>query len=287
MNWRKSVLLKKTVRYSHDALRYPCAFFLSEKDYSRHPPIIANSFPKSGTHLLIQILQAMPGIRDWGLFLASTPSFTFREIPDGKMCRRINKLVPNELVSAHLYYSEQAEKALGRENAVHYFIYRDPRDIVISEAHYLTYMNKWHRLHRYFRALPDMKSRIMFSIQGATDPAFPYDYPNISKRFLRYKPWINHPNVLSIKFEKLVKQNPVETVRKIIGFYMDRANQGIEQEELIKNALTNINPQNSHTFRKGRAGGWKEVFTDKHKEVFKECAGRLLVELGYETDLGW
>lgn len=40
-------------------------------------------------------------------------------------------------------------------------------------------------------------------------------------------------------------------------------------------------------FRKGISGDWKGVFTERDKRVFKEEAGELLVELGYEEDLNW
>jgi hypothetical protein len=40
-------------------------------------------------------------------------------------------------------------------------------------------------------------------------------------------------------------------------------------------------------FRKGVAGDWKNVFTEKDKQIFKEEAGTLLVKLGYETDNAW
>ncbi len=40
-------------------------------------------------------------------------------------------------------------------------------------------------------------------------------------------------------------------------------------------------------FRKGVAGDWKNVFTQRDREVFKEEAGALLVRLGYEKDDDW
>lgn len=40
-------------------------------------------------------------------------------------------------------------------------------------------------------------------------------------------------------------------------------------------------------FRKGIAGDWKNVFTGRDKEVFKEAAGDLLVKFGYEKDDNW
>ena len=39
--------------------------------------------------------------------------------------------------------------------------------------------------------------------------------------------------------------------------------------------------------RKGIAGDWKNVFTERDKEIFKEEAGDMLVELGYEEDHDW
>jgi hypothetical protein len=287
MNWRKSVIAKKALRYGFDALRFPYGYVLSDGDYKSRPPILANSFPKSGTHLLIQILQAIPGLRDWGLFLASTPSFSFREITDDKMARKIAGTVPSELVSGHLFYSDIVAQALDDKNTVHYFIYRDPRDIVVSEAHYLTYMNTWHKLHKYFKALPNMESRIMFSIIGSNNPDFFYDYPNIAKRFGRYKHWINNSNVFALKFENLVKDDNKEIIANILQFYTKKFSHDVNLEQLYQTAKANINPHKSHTFRSGKSGGWKDVFTDEHKQVFKKYAGQLLVSLGYEEDDNW
>lgn len=39
--------------------------------------------------------------------------------------------------------------------------------------------------------------------------------------------------------------------------------------------------------RKGVAGDWRNVFTEQDREIFKEEAGDLLVQLGYEKDHGW
>jgi len=41
------------------------------------------------------------------------------------------------------------------------------------------------------------------------------------------------------------------------------------------------------TKRKGIVGDWRNLFTQKHKDYFKEMAGQLLIDLGYEHDLNW
>ena len=43
----------------------------------------------------------------------------------------------------------------------------------------------------------------------------------------------------------------------------------------------------SVTFHKGQIGAWKTEFTENHKKLFKEIAGQLLIDLGYEKDYNW
>jgi hypothetical protein len=48
-----------------------------------------------------------------------------------------------------------------------------------------------------------------------------------------------------------------------------------------------IAPRRSGTFRKARPGNWREHFTDENKALFKNQAGDLLIELGYEATEDW
>ncbi len=256
-------------------------------DYLKLPFILANSFPKSGTHLLVQILQAFPARRDWGNFLASTPSFTFREIHESKMCRKISGLAPGELIGAHLFYSENTQKVLNEKNAVHFFIYRDPRDIVISEAYYLSSMTRWHKLSKYYKQISSTEDQILFSIEGFKSDNAPFDYKNINLRYDRYKQWINVNNVFPVKFEDLRGGDIEDNISDMVCFYAKRTNLDFDIKDCIKNALNNIDPQKSHTFRTGKPSAWKKVFTPAHKKVFKELAGDLLIELGYENSYDW
>ena len=287
INWRKLVVLKKGYRYIMNIPRKYNNCLANPADYSKQPIVLANSFPKSGTHLLVQILQAFPGRRDWGNFLASTPSFTFREISESRMCRRILGLAPGELIGAHLFYSENTQKVLDDKNAVHFFIYRDPRDIVISEAHYLSAMNRWHKLSKYYKRFNSMEDRILFSIEGFRSNDAPLDYKNIKLRYDRYKQWINANNIFSIKFEDLIEGDVEGKIFDMVRFYSNRTNLDFDIQNCTETAFNNINPEKSHTFRKGKTSAWKQVFTHAHKKAFKELAGDLLIELGYENSYDW
>ncbi len=287
MNFRKNMIIKKTYRYLMHLPRMLFNLFRNESYRESFSPVICNSFPKSGTNLLLQVLQCLPNVKDWGLFLASMPSITYQERSAKKLSKKINSISAGELVGAHIFYSDGIKNTINDRNIIHYFIYRDLRDVVISEAHYLTDMNRWHRLHKYYKALLSMEDRISFSITGAMANHFPYNYPNIAERFNRYKKWLDEPDVFTVKYEDLNSDNVESVVRNIIRFYIQKSNKEINEDEFVKKALMNINPEHSHTFRTGKSGNWKHIFTESHKDLMKKMAGNLLIELGYEKDLNW
>src|SRR5262245_33094509 len=71
----------------------------SEEDFASRPPVLANSFPKSGTHLLAQIVHGLPERINYGAFLSSeTSSFQFRERSTDSTRRFIHNFVPGEIV---------------------------------------------------------------------------------------------------------------------------------------------------------------------------------------------
>jgi len=59
----------------------------------------------------------------------------------------------------------------------------------------------------------------------------------------------------------------------------------VDQKNLSKNL--NLPGRMQTTFRKGLSGEWKNLFSESHKDTFKDIAGDLLIKLGYEKDLGW
>jgi len=284
----KNRLIRKSVAYYN---RIPCFFIRlnsSKKEYLLNPPVLCNSFPKSGTHLLLQILEALPGIKNYGTFIASTPAITLKERSKQKHLRLIDGIIPGEVVQSHLYYSEEYQQKLDDKNCIHYFIYRDPRDVVVSDAYYLTYSYKIHRMHRYFaKELHNDEQRITAAIVGVPDSGRNYHYPDILTRFNKYIDWLKSPQVMSIRYEDLVGSSRDIFLRKIVHRYIEKRNVSIGIDTIIKDIKRNINPQKSHTFRKGGTGGWKNVFTEEQRELFKEICGDLLIELGYEKDNNW
>ena len=192
--------------------------------------MLANSFPKSGTHLLVQILEGLPDRVNYGAFLGSeTSSFQLRERSPANTCGFIRGFVPGEIIRGHLYYEPLYADELAKRHTVNYFIYRDPRDVVVSEAHYLRDMNRWHKLHRYFREAASMEDAIMLSINGLDPPVPGIPYPNIAERFNRYIGWLDRDDCLSIRFEDLVSERQGELIRQIAEFYAPRTTHALRR----------------------------------------------------------
>jgi len=252
------------------------------------PPVLANSFPKSGTHLLAQVVAGLPDRANYGEFLASmTSSFRFRKRTPDSTAEAIRGMVPGEIVRGHLIYDPQYAEELGQRNVVHCLIYRDPRDVVVSEAHYLREMNRWHRLHPYFRRAASIDDAITLSITGLV-PAVPgLEYPNVAERFAEYQGWLGRDDCLAVRFEDLVSGRQASVVEQIARFYALRTDTVCDIRACVERMLACVAPKKSHTFRSGERAGWRREFTDHHRRLFAELAGDLLVRLGYEQDNSW
>jgi hypothetical protein len=257
-------------------------------DYLHAPPVLANSFPKSGTHLLFQIVDGLPQATNYGAFLASmTSSFQFRERSPDNATRFIRRFVPGEIVRGHLFFHPQNADDLAAKNVVHYFSYRDPRDVVVSEAHYLREMNRWHRLAPHFRKLPSLDEAIMLSITGFQPPLAGLEYPDIAARFARYRGWLEREDCMAIRFEELASEHRPAVIRRMAEFYAQRCRENIDLKECVSAMTARIAPHKSHTFRTGKRAGWQTEFTADHRRVFDELAGDLLIALGYESNRNW
>lgn len=258
------------------------------QDRDALPPIFANSFPKSGTHLLMQLAEGLPHRMNYGTFLSSMiSSFQFREAPVEWMCGELQGMLAGEVARGHLFYDPASDACIARQNVVHYFIYRDPRAVVVSEAHYLREMNRWHRLAPYFRNLDSIEEAITFAIRGFETPPAGIDYPNIAARFARYRGWLENSNCFAVKYEALCSEERPEVLQAMAEFYLSHASGRGRVAELAASMAAQVQPRKSHTFRSGTKSGWKKEFTPEHRRLFDACAGDLLIELGYEPDHDW
>ena len=264
------------------------SFGTRDEDIQGRPPVLANSIPKSGTHLLLQVAEGLPDRVNYGEWVASmTGSIQFRECPVDDIRRFIRRLVPGEIVRGHLYFDARYLDDIASRNVVNYFIYRDPRDIALSSTHYLRTMNPWHRLHKYFRSTKSLAEALELNIRGL-QPAVPgIVFPDIGKRLANYQGWLGNGNCFAIRYEELLAESRLDGLRKMAEFYAARSSLPFDIEACAQNMMASIAPEQSHTFRSGKKAGWRREFTRQHRELFHEVAGQLLIDWGYETDASW
>ena len=252
------------------------------------PVLLGISFPKSGTHLLDQILLGFsslaPFSRRLHSFFAGYEGESGRKRSLEETLAWVNSLRPRDVASAHLFAWEPVGARVTTPAFVPYFIFRDPRDVVVSHVFYVTEMEGRHVHHRYYNSLPDFNSRLMTSVLGRPDTDI--EFPDIAARFDPYLGWLGQPAVLSLHFEDLVHDR-ASALDRIIDHFLQRVPLSAPRP-LIRAALEfSINPKKSPTFRSGRTGEWKRYFTPEHRDAFKRVSGDLLVRLGYEKDQDW
>jgi hypothetical protein len=99
-------------------------------------------------------------------------------------------------------------------------------------------------------------------------------------------------NYAEVKYEDLLK-NPKEELGRLLEFLGADASEEVVSECVSAASFERLSggrkrgQEASSFYRKGIAGDWKRVFTERNKEDFKAGGGDLLVELGYEKDDEW
>lgn len=257
---------------------------------SAYPIFFANGFPKSGTHLLLQVLRGLcklgPAV-DSGLpAIAMFEGASGREKSLQEILREIDRLRPGDIAYGHLHAKPGILQVLNGEHFVPFFIYRDPRDVVLSHVFYVTEIETNHVHHRYYAdVLDSFDERLMTSILGIPGSTIPF--PDINNRFKPYFGWLDSPKTLSLRYEEFIVDLSRTMVRILEHAISGGFNLQVSLDKAIDALKLEIDPQKSPTFRSGKIGKWKEYFSEQHIKMFKEVSGDLLIRLGYENDNNW
>jgi len=252
------------------------------------PPVFGNSKPKSGSHLLLQILNGFTQIMPYR-YADADPIRTIQK--DGG--RRTEddiaadlRRVPRGVIGwGYVEASLENVAVLCQPNRVNYFIYRDPRDMLVSQVFFATDMHGEHGMHNYYNSLPDFSARLSVAITGIDRDGL--KMVSVKQRYEGVFQWLEQKYVMCIRFENLINERDV-TLSAMLD-EVERTGYRIPtpREKALAVLAEAIQPAKSHTFRSGKTGGWKQYFTGEHKTLFKDVAGDLLVRLGYENDNDW
>ena len=101
------------------------------------------------------------------------------------------------------------------------------------------------------------------------------------------------PNYTEVRYEDLLER-PDEEVGRLAGFLgADTSEKAVHRAvgsasfEKLSRGRERGQEDTSSFYRKGIAGDWKNYFTARDRQIYKEEAGELLIRLGYERDLDW
>jgi sulfotransferase 6B1 len=255
------------------------------------PPIFGNSKPKSGSHLLLQILNGFARIMPYR-YVAADPIRTIAK--DGR--RKTKEEVLGELVNlssgvigwGYVEATPENVAFLCKPDRVNYFIYRDPRDMLVSQVFFATDMHEEHGMHEYYNSLPDFGERLKVAITGIDrDRVY---MVSVKQRYESVFQWLDasrQQHVLCIRFEDLMNDRNATLNRMLDEVEKTGYKIPTSREKALTVLVEAIQPGKSHTFRSGKTGGWREHFRDEHKKLFKDVAGDLLIGLGYEKNNDW
>jgi sulfotransferase 6B1 len=249
------------------------------------PPVFFNSVPKSGTHLLLQILAGVPGLmRPW----SSSPLFEGAAHQHAAHRQILAQARDGGLLFGHIYYSADWVGMLDDLTIKSIFLYRDPRDLLVSMAYFLSHQQKDQPGYSHLsQCLHSNRDRIRALMTGFLHNDV--EIPDFDSWYRLFVGWLDRPNTLCLRFEDVVgsSEGQKAAVASIL-MYILGANALDEKEwEIVERMRQGIDPATSPTFRRGQVGGWRDEFDSVTKAMFKALVGDLLIQLGYEADRDW
>jgi hypothetical protein len=256
--------------------------------FNEAPPVFGNAKPKSGSHLLLQILNGFCQVMPYA-YVAAEPVRTVkkaggRRAPDA-VAADLKRFPRGVIGWGYVDATPENLAVLCQPGRVNYFIYRDPRDMLVSQVFFATDMHEEHGMHAYYQSLPDFGARLKIAITGIEHDGL--KMVSVKERYEGVFRWLAQPGVMCLRFEDLIDRRDATLKAMLDEVEKDGYRIPTPREEALEILIEAIQPRKSHTFRSGKTGGWKEYFTEEQKALFKEVAGDLLVRLGYEENNDW
>jgi len=257
------------------------------------PRIFVNSLPKAGTHLLMTVLDSFPGARFSGThFMKRRVLLDDPEIPeqDPNLDWGLARLVLDraakggQYVTSHVWGHERLIELLDELGYVSIFVVRDPRDIVVSTAAYISRLRRHMHHRRFVHEFPTEAEQHLAIITGyPPGPRGPGRLP-LRDKLEGFAPWLDAPGVLRCRYEDLIGERGggsrasqlrlVEEIGRAIGMAVG----GRSAEEIAARAWS----ESSATFRTGRTGEWRERLDRSALEAFRSSIDAdLLGAYGY------
>lgn len=241
------------------------------------PKVVLNSLPKSGTHLLESLFFKLPLMRHCGQRTLRIET----QNPIKPKLDKISSLKKGQFLLSHMQFDKSITEIAHKNSVKIIHLTRDPRDVLLSHLNYIEKMDTTQMSHKFIVQYNNRMDKLKAMIEGKR---------NILEPFLevldKFKPWIDAPNILVIKFEDLIgskgggsDEKQKESVKKICDFLSIE----LENNELKKICSLIYSPKSS-TFNKGMIGNWENILDEKEKLWLNTILKEQLKDYKYSFD---
>jgi hypothetical protein len=237
--------------------------------YYKNKPVFLISIPKSGTHLLYRLCEIF-GYKP-GIILDDEPS------PGKWYCLEYS----NSHTSAKDFFIDTVRRSpFGNRHhpfpsTPAIFIYRNPLDILVSEANY--YHKDGNTVFHGYLNNRSFEERLLTLIDD------PWLLGSIRDRIGNFVPWLEFQNIIPISFEEIVGEKggglKEEQMMLIWSLQLKLHIPGDPQYFSEK-----VFDKDSPTFLKGQIGSFKKYFTEKAYDKYYDLPQDFVKQLGYDFD---
>ena len=256
-----------------------------------NPRVFFTSIPKCGKNLLYSMFASLGFVRhkqetdvyaqDAYTCLLKGINYVYADA-DCKYGRfslfahELGRMQPNSIFHRHLLPLPEFFRALAHARIKPILVIRDPRDALLSAAHYANHHGKPDHFVGLLpsRRLKDIVRVLLSGEQGTVGFADHFD---------AYLPWLQEPNTLVVRFEDLIgergggsRPRQLEVVAQTLGHVGLPADPG----RVAQAADRVFNPR-AGTFFRGKIGEWARLNDAVLDDLFMRHAGHLLGRWGY------
>lgn len=250
------------------------------------PRVVANSMPKSGTHLLASLLDQLEGMRFAGQLVVFDDGDRFSpELPLKRLERRLRRLRDSHYVGGHLIRDSDVEDLIRASGVKFITILRDPRAVIVSGAHYVMDATHLRNRKEALEIFPDLAALLRAMVFGHGEPGDQFYFPEIGARYGAYASWVDSSVGMTVRFEDLIggrgggsDNHQLDRVAALLQYL------GYGSEEDSSTAIAErLFSEKSITFRAGTIDSWRaDLPNDLAQEIEDRC-GESMSRLGYTT----